>query len=60
MATAEVRLRPRAASGARLGDHAVALGALGLLIVATIASGFAADFPQAWYAGVAGAGDAAA
>jgi len=60
MATAEARLRPRATSNARLGDHAVALGALGLLIVAALASGFAADFPQTWYAGVADRGDAAA
>ncbi|MGH3665547.1 MAG: ABC transporter permease [Egibacteraceae bacterium] len=60
MATAEVGLRPRATRTTWLVHHAWALGALALLVVATVATGFAADFPGAAYLGLAARGDAAA
>ena len=60
MATADVGLRRGAAWPAVLAEHGWALGALALLLVAVAASGFAAEFPDAWYLGLADRGDAAA
>ena len=53
MATAEVRLPVRSAGLSRLAGQRWALLALGVLVAAATASGFAADFPQASYLGVA-------